>query len=120
MGERVSTGLLKDHWRIRRAGRLIFAEALALEGPIGKVLSGPATAAGGTAVATLVRIAPDSEAGIDAVRAALSHDGVEAGASAFDGMLVVRVLAQDGAALRSVILAALDALGTVPPRAFTL
>jgi hypothetical protein len=69
-------------------------------------------------VATLLQISPDAEAKIAAVRAAL-HGG-EAGASAFDGMLVIRSLAHDSLGLRAAILAALAALGTEPPRAFTL
>ncbi|MEX0590590.1 MAG: urease accessory protein UreD [Xanthobacteraceae bacterium] len=120
MGEQVATGLLKDRWRVRRDGKLVFADTLILDGPIGKILSGPATAAGASAIATLVQIAPDSENKIDAVRAAFDNHEIEAGASAFDGILVARSLAKDGWVLRSAILAVLDALGTIPPRAFTL
>ena len=120
MGETVATGLLKDRWRIRRARKLIFADALTLDGSIEKILAGPAVAAGACAVGTMLQAAPDCEQRLDAVRAALAQEEVEAGASSFDGILIVRVLAKDSLNLRAAILATLAALGTEPPRAFTL
>lgn len=120
MGETVAAGMLKDRWRVRRAGKLIFADALTLDGSIEKILAGPATAAAATAAATLVQIAPDAEAKVDSVRSALEHQNVESGASAFDGMLIVRMLTQDGLALRAAILETLSTLGIIPPRAFSL
>jgi urease accessory protein len=120
MGETVTSGKLKDRWRIRRDGKLVFADAVTLEGEIGATLARPAIARGAIAAGTIVQLAPDAESKIDAARAALEHDGVEAGASAFDGMIVVRILAQDSPSLRAVILATLFALGAEPPRAFSL
>jgi urease accessory protein len=67
-----------------------------------------------------VQLAPDVESKVDLVRAAFGDRDTEAGASAFDGILVARMLAKDGAALRSAVLAMLRALGAFPPRAFTL
>jgi urease accessory protein len=120
MGERVETGLLRDRWRVRRDGKLIFADALTLDGSIASILDRPAIGAGATAVATLLHVAPDSESKIDAVRTTFDARAVEAGASAFDGILVARFLAADGSAVRAAILAALSALGVAPPRAYTL
>ncbi|MCC6948552.1 MAG: urease accessory protein UreD [Bradyrhizobiaceae bacterium] len=120
MGEAVTNGLLKDRWHIRRDGKLIFADALTLDGSIGAILARPATAAGAVATATLIQVAPDAQAKVDAVRTALGAHTIESGASAFDGMLIVRMLAGDGLALRAAILDTLSALGTVPPRAFLL
>ena len=45
---------------------------------------------------------------------------VEAGASAFDGLLVARFVAAGAMELRAAILAALDAIGMTAPRAFSL
>ena len=120
MGERVAAGMLQDRWRIRRDGRLIFADALTLDGAIASILDGSAVAAGANAIATLVHVAPDSGRKLDAIRATFDVPAVEAGASALDGMLVARFIARDGFGLRGAILAALDAIGAVPPRAFTL
>jgi urease accessory protein len=118
MNETVVHGMLKDRWRMRRDGKLIFADVLTLDGAIAEMLARPAIAAGACTVATLLQISPDAEAKIEAVRAAL-HGG-EAGASAFDGMLVIRILAHDSLSLRAAILGSLAALGAGPPRAFTL
>ena len=67
-------GRLIDRWRIRRDGRLIFAETMRLDGAIAATLAERAVAAGGSAVATLL-IAPGRRcAGCDGARAGLmSH-----------------------------------------------
>lgn len=119
MGERMKTGSLRDHWRVRRDGKLVFADALRLEGEIEEVLARPAIARGATAIATILRAAPDAEAGLDALRAAFDAE-VEAGASTFDGILVARLIAHDGFALRRAIVAAMVAIGSPPPRAYLL
>jgi urease accessory protein len=67
-----------------------------------------------------LQVASDSAERIDAVRAALAQEEVEAGASTFDGILIVRILAPESMSLRSAILSTLSALGTNPPRAFSL
>jgi urease accessory protein len=119
MGEQIVAGMIKDRWHVRRVGKLVFADALTLDGPMGKILRGPATARGAVAVATLVHLAPDAEQKVDAVRQSQTLD-VEAGASAFDGLLVARFVAAGSLELRAALLAALDALGIIAPRAFSL
>ncbi len=119
MDERVRSGSWRDQWRIRRGGRLVFADALTLDGGIEKILARPAVAANAAAIATLVQVAPDAELRLDALRAAFGNE-IEAGASAFDGILVARVVAPDGFTLRRALLDALAALDCAPPRAFTL
>src|SRR6476660_8268390 len=44
MGERMMHGEFIDHWRMRRGGRLAFAETVRLDGDIGKKLASPAIA----------------------------------------------------------------------------
>jgi urease accessory protein len=119
MGEQIVAGMIKDRWHVRRVGKLVFADALTLDGPMGKILRGPATARGAVAVATLVHLAPDAEQKVDAVRQSQTLD-VEAGASALDGLLVARFVAAGSLELRAALLAALDALGIIAPRAFSL
>lgn len=120
MGESVENGTLRDRWRVRREGKLIFADALRLDGNIGKTLKLPAIASGGNAVATMVHIAPDAESKLDAVRASFEGQEIEAGASAFDGILIARIVASDGFPMRSAVLQALSAAGAAVPRAYTL
>lgn len=123
-GERLSYGSLRDRWRIRRGGRLVYADGLQLDGDIAATLDRRATAGGWAAFATLLLVAPDAEARLDAVRGALGlaagedeilpaelPDGLDAGASAWDGMLAVRLLARDGAPLESAIRRVLAVLG---------
>jgi urease accessory protein len=66
-------------------------------------------------LATLVHVAPDAAASLENVRAALADLAVEAGASAWNGMLVTRILAQDAAALRRAVVAALAVLRAPRP-----
>ena len=119
-GERLSHGLLRDRWRIRRGGRLVYADGLHLDGDIASTLDRRATAGGWAAFATLLLVAPDAEARLEAVRAVLGlseeapdglPDGLDAGASAWDGMLSVRLLARDGAPLERAIARTLGTLG---------
>ena len=118
MDERVRSGSWRDQWRIRRGGRLAFADALTLDGGIDGILARPAVAAGAAAIATLVQVAPDAEAKLDAMRATFGD--IEAGASAFDGILIARFVAPDGFALRRAMIDALSALDCAPPPAFSL
>jgi urease accessory protein len=125
MGETVRTGRLKDRWQVRREGKLIFADALTLDGKIDAALARPAVAQGAIAAGIVLQASQDAESKIDAVREALDrtmseHDGIESGASTFDGLLSVRILAHDSLGLRAAILATLSALGSQPPRAFSL
>lgn len=117
-GERVTCAALSDTIRVRRAGRLILHDAIRLHGPVADTLAGPASAAGATAVATLVHVAPDAETRLDTLRAALAAAPGESGASAWDGMLIGRIVARDGAALRAGVSAALASLrdGRALPR----
>jgi urease accessory protein len=108
MGERVAAGALTDRWRLRRDGRLLFAETVQLSGAIADRLAAPAVLAGGHAVATVL-IVPGDEAVVDAVRACAELRG-EVGISAWNGFALVRLCARDGAALRHDLIAVLTAL----------
>jgi urease accessory protein len=68
MGETVAQGRLFDRWRVRIDGGLAFAETIHLDGMIAQCLAQPASAAGGVAVATIVKI-PGGDKDIAAVRA---------------------------------------------------
>lgn len=120
MGEKVERGSLRDRWRVRREGKLVFADALTLDGDIKSTLHRRAALHGMIAMATMVCVSQAAETKLDAVREALAGDGIEAGASAFEGMLVVRILAEDSITLRAAVLSALEAAGTPPPRAYSL
>ena len=61
MDETMAEGSYCDRWRLRRGGRLVFAETMRLDGDIGRKLAQPAIAAGGAAIATVL-IAPGHRA----------------------------------------------------------
>ena len=106
MGESVERASLRDVIQVRRAGRLLLHDAIRLEGDVAVTLQRPAIADGACAVATLVHVAPDAERALRVVREASPHCGV----SAWDGMLIARMLAADGASLRTAVVAALQVL----------
>jgi urease accessory protein len=100
-GETVESGQFDDFWRVRRDNRLVFADRLRIAGAVRELMAKRTVASGATTLATLLHIAPDAEAKLDDVRAALSsHSAVEAGASAWNGMLVVRLLSPSAEAMR--------------------
>ena len=102
-GERVRCGSLRDQWRVRRGGRLIFADNVRLGGDIAALLGRPATLGGAQAFATLLLAGP-ARIAIDDLRAMLpDSDGVEAGASALPHVTVVRLVAAHGDILRPVL-----------------
>jgi urease accessory protein len=99
MGETVTEGLLFDRWRLRRGGRLIHAETMRLDGNVADKLAQSAVAKGGVAMATVLSV-PGDETTVAAARAASRECRGEVGASAWNGLAVVRLMAADGAALR--------------------
>lgn len=116
MGEAVNEGALFDRWRVRRGGRLIYAESVRLDGAIESRLAQSAIAKGGIAVATVL-IVPGNDATVEAVRA-LEFAG-EVGASAWNGIAAVRLCAADGAALRRDLVRVMTALRGALPRLWT-
>lgn len=110
MGEAVMTGRFVDRWRVRRGGKLIFAETVRLDGAIAARLAEPAVAGGNIALATVL-IAPGNETHVAAIRAKAEQFRGEVGASAWDGLALARLCAPDGAALRHDLVTVLAALG---------
>ncbi|MCW5684988.1 MAG: urease accessory protein UreD [Pseudolabrys sp.] len=115
MGESVTDGRVVDRWRVRHAGRLVFAENMRLEGAIAERLAHPAVAKGWHAVATLL-IVPGDETVVTQVRESCAAFRGEAGISAWNGIAVARFCAPDGAALRHDIMTMLAALRVALPR----
>ena len=109
MGETVEQGALIDRWRLRRDGKLVFAENVRLDGAITETLLRPASARGGAALATVL-IAPGDESTCAAVRECEPLFAGEVGVSAWNGIAVTRFCARDGAALRRDLVAVLAAL----------
>ena len=128
-GEVVRDGLMEERWRVRRDGRLVYADTFRLEGDIARELSSPAVGGGGgvAAAATLLYVGPRSEDMRDRVRDAGVGEDVTWGATARMGVTVVRMLAAAPLALRQALEARLGAMlagltpaPAGPPRAWAL
>ena len=100
MGERMRQGALSDRWRLRRGGKLVFAETVRLDGDLAAKLARPVVANGGVAIGTAL-IAPGDEALVERVRDASADFRGEVGVSAWNGFAMVRFCAQDAAQLRA-------------------
>jgi urease accessory protein len=116
MGERMRHGEFVDRWRLRRGGRLVFAETLRLDGDIGEKLTRPAIAKGGVAIGTAL-IVPGDAALVDRIRELSESFGGEVGISSWNGFAMARFCAQDAARLRADMMAVLGrASGAALPR----
>jgi urease accessory protein len=125
MGETVRAGHFSDRWRVRRDGKLVFAENFRLDGAIADRLGEAAVAAGHSALGTVLMV-PGDDAAVDAVRAIAGQFRGEAGISAWGGssagspagsrggIALARLAAPDGAALRHDLVMLLSAIGRGP------
>jgi urease accessory protein len=114
MGESVKTVTLADMWRIQSGGKLVFAEGLRFDGDTTAILAGGATGRQARALATLVLVAPAAEALVDKARAAMDNSAGEAGISGWNGMLVARLIAPGGQALRADLVRLIECLRGLP------
>ena len=100
-GETLTHGLARDTWDIHRDGRLVWAEALHLDGDIAALTARAACLGRSAALATAVYVGDDAADRLETARALLAPtDGVMAGASVVNGLLVARWTALRPDALR--------------------
>jgi urease accessory protein len=120
MGETVTSGEISDGWRIFREGRLIFADMFALNDNIEEALHRKAIGAGANAAALLIYVEQDAGRLLADLRAALENARGRAAASAWNGILIARLIAPDSEILREDINLALGVLraGLPTPRAW--
>jgi urease accessory protein len=116
MGERMRNGEFVDRWRLRRGGRLVFAENIRLDGDIAEKLAKPAIAKGGVAIGTALMV-PGDEALVERIREVTTSLTGEVGISSWNGFAMARFCAQDAARLRADMMAVLGrASDTALPR----
>ncbi len=114
MGERITDATLRDDVRITRDGVLVYADAITLTGAVSDRMAQVWCTDGAACVASIVHIAPDAAASLDAVRTRLPHT---AGASLIaPGVLFVRLVQPDSFDMRRALIPILTALrGPLPP-----
>jgi urease accessory protein len=110
MGERVDQARVRDIISVQRGGRLLLHDVIRLHGEVDAALQRKAIAGGARAVATVVLVAPEAETALDAVRAELRDASADGAASAWNSMLLVRMLGVSGAELRAAVIAVLTVL----------
>ena len=120
-GEVMQHGRLHDVWRVRRDGRLVFAEATRLDDVSKATLGRPAVLCGATAASLLLYVGPEAEARLPAVREAMNGARAGIGSSTWNGMLVVRCVAAAPADMRHDVMRAIAILSGAPlPRVWTM
>jgi urease accessory protein len=119
-GEILSSASWRDRWRIRRDGKLLLAENVAIDGAITRKLERPAVGGGAKAVATIVHVAPDAEDRLAHVRGVMAEFSSTAGCSAWNGMLVIRFVSAEFNRMRMEIAHVLETItGEAMPRAWS-
>jgi urease accessory protein len=102
-GERFTSGFLREVWQVRRDGKLIWGDALHLDGDVRRIVDDPACFDGAAAFATMLLSPPERETTelLRSARAMLcTNTRVRAGATVIAGLVIVRWLAADAAMLR--------------------
>lgn len=102
MGETVTGGGVLDHWYVRRDGRLIVHDAFRLDGDVAAKVARPGLLSGAQAWANLIIQAPASltEHLLGMIRGIV---GLQGGATVRQGLILGRLLAPDGDAIRAVM-----------------
>ena len=118
MGEDVRRGVCRDAWRVRRDGKLVFADTFRARWRRSPAaLDRPAVARWRARGRHAALVAPDAAARLEQARALLEGAGSTAGASAWNGLLVVRAMRRATAARCSGDLAPLARMAERPAAA---
>lgn len=107
MSETVEKVRFQDKWRVRRGGKLIFADDIRLIGNPRDFLGGPATGHNSHVVATFLDCTPDAEDRLALARSCLETSqklSVHAAASAWNGVLTARFVSNDARDLRNTLI----------------
>ncbi len=116
MGESLNQARVHDSWRIRRGGKMIVADSFAFLDPV-SVTRSKACLFGAKSLANVLYVAPDAEQKLGAVRDMLGRMDIEGAASAWNGILSIRLVAQNVQVLRkSLISFLIDFRGGKMPR----
>jgi urease accessory protein len=125
--ESFARGFLHDSWRIEREGRLIWVDALRLEGDVAAKLRAPLAFAGAGALATALYVGADTPAHLPLARE-LTESGRSRGAATIvNGVLIARFLGPRADLVRgdlaryiAALRAAAGGLPNHPPRIWNI
>ena len=103
-GETLTRGLVRDAWTVRRRGRLVWADAVHMDGDLAEPLTSASCFNGAVATATLIYAGDEADTYLNTARRLLSQhadDKTMAGATVVGGLLVTRWLGYDTLAMRT-------------------
>lgn len=108
MGETVRQGFFNDQWRVRRAGKLIFANATRLDGDLHAQMARVSVGDGAIAFATVLLAAPNAGSYLARMRSLMT---ATSGVSLVrEGVLVANFLAESSFALRRDLIPVIELL----------
>jgi urease accessory protein len=110
-GEKISAGDIMDSWRVRKDGRLIWADTFRATDDVLPYLSRKALLSDCTALATLLYFGPDLEERLQVIRGLASSLECQCAATLVGGLIVVRFAARSSFELRAALRSLLQALG---------
>ncbi len=117
MGEDVRSVSLQDQWRIWRGQELVLADAIRLVGDAKELMARHAIGLGAGAMATVLLADPSAQTRLSQ----LPLSGASGASLIAEDLLLVRLLAADGFALRQQLIPVIEALADVPlPRVWKL
>jgi len=102
-GEKICAGDIMDSWRVRKDGRLVWADGFRATDDVFPHLSRKALLSDCTAVATLLYFGPDLEVRLQLIRDLASSLECQCAATLVGGLMVVRFAAKVSCDLRSAL-----------------
>lgn len=100
-GECLTHGLVRDDWNVRIDGRLVWVDALNMDGDLVEPLNRSAGFGGAKAYATAVYVGQDAGRQLAVARDLIECEGVRCGATVIGDVLIVRWLGEDGLQVRN-------------------
>ena len=110
-GEVVVGGNITDSWRVKRDGRLIWADRFRITDEILPHLNRRALLANGKAVATLIYFGPYLEKRLDLLREIIPSLGCNCAVTLVSGLIVVRFAAEESSDLKRALRSFLQQFG---------
>jgi urease accessory protein len=102
-GERFISGFLREVWQVRRDGKLVWGDALHLDGDVARIIDDPACFGGAAAFGTMLLSPPERET-TELLRSGrtllCANPRVRAAGTAIGGLVILRWLAADPSVLR--------------------
>ncbi len=102
-GEKISAGDIMDSWRVRKDGRLVWADSFRATDEVFSHLSRKALLSDCTALATLLYFGPDLEERLQFIRDLASSLECQCAATLVGGLIVVRFAAKASCDLRAAL-----------------